>query len=349
MNKKLIINENLNWPLLDETASKKILETIESNLKLYQSTIKRKKTPPKHLRAKKETVQAEESKNLENEKSESIEPGILLKQRLRLGINAVTKTLETEPNIVKFVLVCRSCVPLKLLTRHLYIMCAQLNVPAGCVNNMSKYLASFLNIKSVSAFAICEESLVKHEGKNKQFEKESCAVSILLNEISEEIKKTLKPLENPLSSKICLSKELIENTKLLKLEEFSIESDSSVPAIEMTDAKNEITTEPEKCEEFGSDFILFDTEKASEEISFNSSNFILFNDDYENIEDSAVICDKQFENYPSFDRNRKRKLNVPFNTLKINSKNSSNMKFTKLKLINKKENNINKNKNRKNK
>ena len=349
MNKKLIINENLNWPLLDETASKKILEIIESNLKLYQSTIKRKKTPPKHLRAKKETIQVEESKHVVNEKSESIEPGILLKQRLRLGINAVTKTLETEPNIVKFVLVCRSCVPLKLLTRHLYIMCAQLNVPAGCVNNMSKYLASFLNIKSISAFAICEESLVKYKEKNKQFEKESCAISILLNEISDEIKKNLKPLENPLSSKICLSKELIENTKLLKLEEFSNESDSNMPAIEMTDAKNEVTTDPEKCEEFGSDFISFDTEEASEEISFNSSNFILFNDDYENIEDSAIMGDKQFENYPSFDRNRKRKLNVPFNTPKINknSKNSGNMKFTKLKLINKKENNINKN--RKNK
>ena len=352
MNKKLIINENLNWPLIDENDSKKILEIIESNFKSYQSTMRRKKTPPKYLRVKKDKKECVEPMNLENEEI-NFEYGILLKQRLRLGINAVTKTLEKEPQVVRFVLVCRSCVPLKLLTRHLHIMCAQLNVPAGCVSNLSKTLAKFLNIKSVSAFALCDESLIKKKETDIKFEKVSNTVSCLVNEISEKIKKYIKTLENPFSSKIGLSKELIDNTQMLKLEELSNESESNTVEIEMTDSKVESSSVTEKNEDFGSDYISFDIKNSNEQISFESKDFIVFNDDYEKIEDIddvVQILDKKFENRQHhLDPNRKRKLNAPFHKPKNNknSKNTDNFKFTKLKLVNKKENN--KNSKRKNK
>jgi hypothetical protein len=342
MNKKLIINENLNWPVLEENESKIILELIESNFKAYQSTIKRKKTPPKYLRLKKDTV-VESIKPIKLENNES---GILLKQRFRLGINAVTKTLETEPNIVKFVLVCRSCAPLKLLTRHLHIMCAQLSIPAGCINNLSGSLAKFLNIKSVSAFALCDESLVKTNEKMTHLDEVANGVSILVNQISEKIRKHLKALDNPLSSKIGLSKELIENTRTLKLEELLDESESNMKEIEMVDSKIQNSPGAEKCEEFGSDFISFDLKKSNEDISFNSPNFIQFNDDYGNVESTIEVEDSEFKKFPHFDRNKKRKLNAPIQK-SINrkkTKNSSNFKFNKLKLINKKENNNNRKK-----
>ena len=359
MNKKLIVNENLVWPHLDDSSSKKIIDLIEANLKPYQTAIKREKTLPKHLRKKKAKATATESQGVNTKEispnpapqnvmdSEKTQCGMLLKKRFRVGINAVTKTLENEPGIIKFVLVCQSCSPLKLLTRHLQIMCAHLNVPAGCCLNLSKSLAKYLNVKTVSSFALCDTSLLRKSEETSSLEKENGVVTKLVNDLSDKIRKLLKPLDNPLSANVGLSKELIENTKLLQLDE---SKQQSLPETQLeVEMKIESASECEHIEEeFGSDFISFNAvNKNTREVSFDSNSFILFNDDYDEkgVEDDETTTAVSETRAVFMDRNfKKRKLNDYANKKLTDNKNH-NFKFNKLKLISKKENN----KNRRNK
>lgn len=164
MNRKQIVNENLQWPEIDETQSVRILDALESHLKRYPE-LKRPKNPPKKVRLRR---QQNKNKSKEGDEEMSEKPARAeirpeaeaIKKRLRIGINVVTKTLEREPDNVMFVLVCRSCRPLGVLTRHVQVMCAMQGIPAGCVHNLSSRLERVLNIGSIRALLVRKSLLV---------------------------------------------------------------------------------------------------------------------------------------------------------------------------------------------
>ena len=186
MIRKLIVNENLGWPQIDQADCKKVTEIIETNLKKYPG-IKRERTLPKRFRDNKSSQPILNANVDENKKIAS-----MLKQHFRLGINSVTKSLEREPNNLKFVLVCSSCSPLTVMTRHIQIMCSQLNVPAGCIINLSNSLSKLFNLKTISAFGICypKEQFENSSDENKE-------ILDLLENLTTQIKKLLLPLKNP--------------------------------------------------------------------------------------------------------------------------------------------------------
>ncbi len=191
MNRKLIVNEQLNWPQLAQHENQNILKLIEDFIKLYPS-LKRENTLPKKAR---QTRPVKVFTPLE----------AVIKSHIRLGINSVTKELESNPANVRFLIVCRSCKP--ILTKHLYIMSSQSNVKASCVDGLSEKLAKFLNVKTVSAFAICRaDSASLKDEINIEAEK-------ILSELSNQLIKNLSDIKNPFSIRSDLN-------KLIDIEEF---------------------------------------------------------------------------------------------------------------------------------
>ena len=145
MNRKLLVNDQLDWSAISQTDNETILKAVEKQLEKFQS-IRRQKTLTKKQRLK--------TKNTARVDPPKVE--VLMKKHILIGINSITKELEINPQNVRFLLVCKSCKP--ILTRHLYIMCSQSNVIGGCVQDLSTRLSKIFNLKTVSAFAICKQT-----------------------------------------------------------------------------------------------------------------------------------------------------------------------------------------------
>lgn len=192
MNRKLLVNEQLEWETLKAEENEKILQVIENQIKLYP-TLKRKKTLPKRKRQK-----AKELKETSSGDQKPAQPTVddLFKKHIRIGINAVTKELERNPKNVRFVLVCRTCKP--ILTRHLYIMCSQFDIRAGLVQNLSERLSKIFNLKTVGAFAICRSS---HKLEDKDTNLLGIELESRLVELTNKISQFLPQLKKPFSLK----------------------------------------------------------------------------------------------------------------------------------------------------
>jgi len=184
MNRKLIVSEQLNWPQLALTENESILKIIEDFIKRY-TALKREKTLPKKIRKEKPTKICSPFE-------------VFIKSHIRLGINSITKELESDPTNVRFLIVCRSCKP--ILTKHLYIMSSQSNVKAGCVDGLSQRLAKILNIKTVSAFAVC------HANPDSLKDEMHIGAEKILSELSFQLIKNLTDIQNPFSIRTDLNK-----------------------------------------------------------------------------------------------------------------------------------------------
>ncbi|CAF0794688.1 unnamed protein product [Brachionus calyciflorus] len=258
MNRKLIVNENLGWPDINEADSKKIVEFFESFLKANQS-LRRKKTLPKKLRLKKEAENA-----VNDKKSDDF--GKYFKKYIKIGINSITKTLETNPNSLAIVLICRSCKPLTVLTRHIQVMCSISNVSAGCVHNLNN-LSKILNIKTVTAFGICKNNELESNSIYKKTHDD------FLNELDQKVVNLLPQLKNPFTSNDYL------NPTFLCIEDVNNE-------LNKVDLNEEIDRMPKFSnrewsnaqENFGSDFISIDKSLKKSFTNFDDDNFILFDD-----------------------------------------------------------------------
>lgn len=252
MNRKLLVNELLGWSDLNESNNENIISLIETQFKSYPE-IKRKKTPPKKIRIKlKENMDImEQSPNLAK----------YLKSHLRFGINSITKELEkgTENNIL-FVLVCKSVKP--LLTRHLQVMCAKLNIPAGCVYNLSEKLAKYFNLKTIGAFALTKEESINTDSELSKQARE------LILDLANKIIPILPLVRNPFKI----------NHDLPRVDLKINEKDNDevkTQIVELLDNK-----EIEEMDTFGSDFISLDKKNSKTSVNFDSNKFILFNDDF---------------------------------------------------------------------
>lgn len=192
MNRKLLVNEQLEWETLGADENEKILQVIENQIKLYP-TLKRKKTLPKKKRQKAKELKETFS---DDQKPAQITVDDLFKKHIRIGINAVTKELERNPKNVRFVLVCRTCKP--ILTRHLFIMCSQFDIRAGSVQNLSERLSKIFNLKTVGAFAICRSY---HKLEDKDTNPSGIELEPRLVELTNKISQFLPQLRKPFSLK----------------------------------------------------------------------------------------------------------------------------------------------------
>ena len=208
--------------------------------------------------------------------------GKLLKKHIRLGINSVARTLENEPSNILFVLVCRSCMPLNILTRHIQIMCSTNNIPAGCINDLSSNLSKIFKINKISCIAICKfaisvdclpninENIVKNVG-------------LILEDLSSKITCQLPTLPNLFSENILKSQELemkIRDFKeIMDQIEYKDKEKSDENKSETSNKTDKFNQSHDTPQDFGSDFITFkDTSELDDEIDFDSNNFIIFND-----------------------------------------------------------------------
>ncbi len=200
MNRKLLVNEELEWETLNADDNEKILQVLENQLKIFPS-LKRKNTVTKKKReiAKNDVPCEDNKKSLTNDH--------LFKKYIRIGINSVTKELEKNPKNVGFVLVCRTCKP--ILTRHLYIMCSEFDVRAGSIQSLSERLSKIFNFKTVSAFAICL-SLQRLENDTNSTSNE---IGTGIVELSNKISDFLPQLKKPFSLKPDI-KRIIEEQNL---------------------------------------------------------------------------------------------------------------------------------------
>lgn len=275
MNRKLLVNELLGWSEISETNNEKIINLIETHFKPY-SELKRSKTLPKKLRLKKKTEQP-------TKVNDSL--GVIIKKQLRFGINSITRELEKDATNLKFVLVCKSCKP--ILTRHIQIMCAKSNVPAGCVTNLSCRLAKFFNLNTISAFAIV--SKINDETNQDLLNQTQSINSDLENKIIE----LLPSVKDPFSAKT-LTEDFVDVDMPCEA------TTSKTPFLSETAVRED---KMETTSTFGSDFISF--KEPETKISFNSRQFILFNDDYSE-DESEKETDSEI--YNQLVRTPKRKL-----------------------------------------
>ena len=294
MNRKIIANDLLNWPEINKVESDRVIALIEDALKPFSQLIRRKKTPPKRIRLKikkKESQLKDLSMNETDESNlkesttpdqekQSNEKEIVtkcLKNLIKIGINAITKELENAPHNVKFVLVCESNRPLSIMTRHLQIMCFNSNVPAGCIDGLSSRLAKFFNIKTISAFAICDEmSLIKSDATTSD-EIYLLKAKDIAKQLAEKVSKCIPCLKYPFKSS---SENISEEINQIQIDTETIQE--IVPKIltETKEPKNPpFESDTEDMETFGSDFISINS-SSRKEISFDSAHFILFNDEY---------------------------------------------------------------------
>lgn len=268
MNRKQIVNESLQWPEIDESTSNRIIDVLESSLKNYPG-LKRKKNPPKRFRKNK--PKSNQEKNKIDDENEEDSMASQLKSHIRIGINAITKSLEREPEKIMFVLVCRSCKPLAVLTRHIQLMCAMSNIPAGCIHSLTTRLKSQLNINTISALLVF-----------KQTETDQDAIRKLLNDWSSQIPPLFPKLNNPFTENAALST-LPSDLMLSLIDEIKKEIDdrkdeiNTLASTQMDVCENE--DENEDNSDFGADFLRVDANVKY--LDFDNQNFILFNDDYE--------------------------------------------------------------------
>lgn len=253
MNRKSIINENLEWPEINEQNSQNIIKFL-GDFFAKESGLRRKKTMPKKLRKLKNKTKAENK----------LDFGLFIKSRIKIGINSISKSIEKNPSSLAFVLVCRSCKPLTVLTRHIQVMCSISNISAGCVHNLNS-LAKIFNIKTVSALGILRNTELNFEPN--EHEK---LFSDFLNDIQKYIIPLLPPLKNPFTSINLLdSKILIDdvNNCLVKVD---LNRDKKL------ENSKEMHT-------FGSDFISINESNICSFINFDNNNFILIKDEDEDI------------------------------------------------------------------
>lgn len=252
MNRKQIVNELFSWPEITEAESARIVASIVNHLKKYPE-LKRNKTPPKAIREKLKASGALK----QPVKSE-------IKDCIKLGINSVTKSLEQNPTQVKFVLVCRSCKPLVVLTRHLQVMCSYNNIPAGCVYTLSESLSKLFNIKAVGALAFCDSGLNESARLSEAFKSEIIPL--------------IKPITNPFTAQSQNFK-IIDQSDIESALKEKEASDINPEQVEMMVEDDENANDNEERQNnFGSDYISFNS--SNNQIAFDSTDFILFKDDY---------------------------------------------------------------------
>lgn len=195
MNRKLLVNEQLEWPVLSASQNELLLKIIENFVKLHPS-LKRKKLLAKKLRRK----------AVINDDKEMPATVNLMKNHFRIGINSVTRELEKDPLNVNFVIVCGSCKP--ILTRHLYIMSAQSNIKASSIKDLSPRLSKYFKVKTVSAFALCQIQKLDNETE----------IYRVLSELNSQVVECLPVLKKPFS--ICRDlKKVIQDEDSFEIED----------------------------------------------------------------------------------------------------------------------------------
>jgi hypothetical protein len=353
MNRKLIVNELCAWPDIPESDSRKILDSIATTIRKHPG-LKRQRTLPKRIRDKlklqKSADDNEQKQQQQNQKNDQIKPSPL-KQHILLGINSITKCLERTPHRLLFVLVCRSCKPLVVLTRHLQVMCAHHNVPAGCVANLSSILGKLLNMKTVSAFAFCTKPLTEIESSSVDNDKLNAAV----DEFKRSVVSRLAPLTNPFTA--CVSGQIKEIAVEIEIDavksqvaeadqEVSLDKNSSWMECDDDDDDND----DKEVEHFGSDFISFGGKSDERELAFDSVDFVAFKDGYVRLQQDVVSVqmgsfDNGRFNQLSMIQQRSRKKNKPdlkgkkMKALASNKFNSGQKKQKKNSIQNKNTNN----------
>ena len=324
MNRKLIVNEFFAWPDINELESKQITEFLENQLKQFPY-LKRKRTISKRAREKLKSA-AQEGHRTQAKSNEIEEFSIEFKKRLILGINAITKCIEKNPHHIMFVLVCRSCKPLVVFTRHLQVMCSHSKIPAGCVYGLSDKLSKILNLKTVSALAICNNKLNNSEESSNDLEQ-------VLESFNQKVIPLLKPLANSFTGRFPTSK--IEPIRIDRAIELSADVKTNS---ELTTKKEEQFMECEESEEnFGSDFISFNKNEAT--VSFESSEFILFNDNYVATKDrnfNEEMIENLETNINSLRENRFNQLSIiQQRSSKEKKRNKPDLKNKKMKVLEK--------------
>lgn len=250
MNRKSIVNENFLWPEINEQNSAIIIKFLEDFF-AKEPNLKRKKTLPKKVRKHRD----------KNKTTSAPDFGLFIKKNIKIGINSISKALEKNPSNVVLVLVCKSCKPLTVLTRHIHVMCSLSKTPAGCIHNLNQ-LSKVFNIKTVSALAICKTDETKLEEK-EQFNK---LYNNFLDQIQQSILPYLIPINNPFTSINFLDSNLLLEDVNYGLDNIELGNDENLKK-----CKNEET--------FGSDFISINSSNIGSFIDFDNENFILFKDE----------------------------------------------------------------------
>ena len=290
MNRKLITSKALNWPEINDETSSRFLACIENELVKYPS-IKRAKNPPKKQR---EALKKQVNDAVENQNSEEKLKSIAIKSHFLFGINSITRYIENLDKKTKKILcifVCRSCKPLRILTQHLLMMCSQMKLKAGCLNNLSSKISSLFNINRASAIAILDSDYEN--------------MSLFLNEIKLQILPLLPDLDNPIveGDDVYLKEELIdqtiEDTDKMEVNEKSL---NEIFVFNEVIEKNEVKSNLDFLS-FGDDTSNASGEKKSNLTSFNDKNFL--NTSNESFIISSV--DEQHERYFIKESNSKKR------------------------------------------
>ncbi|RNA32587.1 ribonuclease P subunit p38 [Brachionus plicatilis] len=250
MHRKIIVNENFVWPEINEQNCELIVKFLE-NFFAKEPNLRRKKTLPKKMRKMNDTPKPATKADF----------GLYIKSKIKIGINSISKAMEKSPTNFALVLVCKSCKPLTVLTRHIQVMCSMSKTPAGCVNNLNS-LSKVFNIKTVSALAICKATETKLES-NQSYER-------LFNIFLEEIQNILVPLLSPLKNAFTSINFLDPNVMIEHVNK----------GLDKVDLNQDKKIEIDKqLQSFGSDFISINRSSISPFVDFDSDNFILFGDE----------------------------------------------------------------------
>jgi ribosomal protein L7Ae-like RNA K-turn-binding protein len=271
MNRKLIVNQNLAWPDLSDADHQQINESLNLFFRDYPF-VKRKKATPQYLRAKKKAKLEETTDACRSQKQEPLQTCQLLKRFIRLGINSVTKTLETETNNVLVVLCCQSSP--SLLTRHLLMMGTQSQIPAASIKNLSTNLSKIFNIKTVTAFAICHS--IDTDNNNQELIDENSILKAKenINRLKEKLLVKMPKL-NKIPFRLGLGNSFINDLSQVeqKIKFCFNPGEENSNNIKMESEEESVKL---KDEEFGSDFIRF--KMSHVENPFHSKNFILLDE-----------------------------------------------------------------------
>lgn len=255
MNRKSIVNENFLWPEINEQNSTIIVKFLEEFF-AKEPNLKRKNSLPKKARKLKD----------KNKATNKLDFGLFIKKNIKIGINSISKALEKNPCNLALVLVCKSCKPLSVLTRHIHVMCSITKTPAGCVYNLNQ-LSKVFNIKTVSALAICKTTETKFE-ENGQFIK---LFNIFLDQFQQNILPYLIHINNPFTSIDFLNTNILLDDVNYGLDKIELSNDENCKKSKKEDI-------------FGSDFISIDRPNISSFIDFDNDDFILFHNEKFNIE-----------------------------------------------------------------
>lgn len=271
MNRKLIVNKNLAWPELNDAEHQQINESLKSFFCEYP-LVKREKALPQYLRAKKKAKLDVKSDTNCSQNQEASQTCKLFKRFIRLGINSVTKTLETEAKNILVVLCCQSSP--SLLTRHLLMMCSQSHIPAASIKNLSTNLSKIFNIKTVTAIAVCHS--INTEDNNQKLIDENFLSKIKesINKLNEKVVAKLPTLnKNPFRLGLgnCFINDLSQVEEQIKNCFKPNEEEKS------NDVQMEFKEKDEAEDQgFGSDFIRFKMSHVDN--PFHSKNFILLDE-----------------------------------------------------------------------